>query len=230
VINLEVEYEAIFDVSINNNILSLLLVNNNTSSNNSSLIEKDYQIIVNTDFNNIIINEINNFIISYNYTFISILSMYIRDNSENLTNFVYVTNTTAIVVMPETCARLSYYYSVTAKNCKNCTRCSEDESLIDSCTATTDTTCTVLCPPGSVSLAVIADTPNQCTLCAMEKFASMGNKSCQYCKDGYFSNTVGQSTCLRCPEGMSTSMYSGFDICQMVYTLYHIFKLLCLGL
>jgi hypothetical protein len=219
VINLEVEYEAIFDVSINNNILSLLLVN--ASSNNSLLIEKD--------FNKIIINEINNFIISYNYTYISILSMYIEDNGENLTNFVYVTNTTTKVV-PETCARLSYYYSVTAKNCKNCTRCSEDESLIDSCTATTDTTCTVLCPPGSVSLAVIADTPNQCTLCAMEKFASMGNKSCQYCKDGYFSNTVGQSTCLRCPEGMSTSMYSGFDICQKVYTLHHIFKLLCLGL
>jgi hypothetical protein len=224
VINLEAEYEAIFDVSINNNILSLLLVNNNASSNNSLLIEKDYQIIVNTDFNKIISNEINNFIISYNYTFISILSMYIRDNSENLTNFVYVTNTAAIVVMPETCARLSYYYSVAAKNCKNCTQCSEDESLIDSCSSTTDTTCAVLCPPGSVSLAVLADTPNQCTLCPIKKFSPVGNISCQYCREGYYSNAVGQSACLKCPEGMSTSMYSGFDICQKVYIHHHIFK------
>jgi hypothetical protein len=198
---LEVEYEAIFDVTINNN--SSLLFNNNAGSNNSLSIEKSIQIIVNTDFNNIIINEV------------------------TITLIVYVTNAT---IIPETCARLSYYYSVITKSCKNCTQCSGDESLIDSCTATTDTTCTVLCPPGSVSLAMTADTPNQCTLCPIGKFASMGNKSCQYCKDGYFSNTVGQSTCLRCPGGTSTSMYSGFDICQMVYTLHPIFKLLCLGL
>jgi len=179
-----------------------LLINNNASSNNSLSIEKGIQIIVNTDFNNIFINKV------------------------TITSITYVTN----AIIPETCARLSYYYSVITKSCKNCTQCLEGESLIDSCTATTDTTCTVLCSPGSVSLAVIADTPNQCTLCPIGKFASMGNKACQYCKDGYFSNTVGQSTCLRCPEGMSTSMYSGFDICQKVYTLHHIFKLLCLGL
>jgi len=111
--------------------------------------------------------------------------------------------------------------------CLNCTQCKvQQESLIDSCTATTDTLCTRICPLGSVSVLVSVGTSEQCTLCPAGKFATKNSIFCETCKDGYYSDVVGQSTCIPCAQGMFTSRLTGFVTCQQVHdndTLFDIY-------
>jgi hypothetical protein len=133
-------------------------------------------------------------------------------------------NATYMMILPNV---ESYIVSTTPKcqspqtfqqenECLNCTQCRAQESLIDSCTPTTDTLCVQICPPGSVSVLVVVGSPKQCTLCPIGQFATPNSISCETCQDGFYSNVVGQSTCTACAQGMSASVFSGFEICQQV--------------
>jgi hypothetical protein len=151
-------------------------------------------------------------------------SVFILDDMTSCT--IISTSTTAFIVevFPVCQPPLTYQQKNT---CLNCTQCKvQQESLIDSCTATTDTLCTRICPLGSVSVLVSVGTSEQCTLCPAGKFATKNSIFCETCKDGYYSDVVGQSTCIPCAQGMFTSRLTGFVTCQQVHdndTLFDIY-------
>lgn len=129
-------------------------------------------------------------------------------------------NSSLAVVVSQVCQGSSMFlfqnpYTL-INECRNCTQCKAKESLIASCTITSDTLCTRVCPLGSVSKVVAAGEAEQCTLCPAGKFAPYYDSGCQDCNVGYYSRKVGQSSCLKCAEGMTTSLNSGFEICLPV--------------
>jgi len=103
--------------------------------------------------------------------------------------------------------------------CRNCTQCKKNESLVDSCTTTSDTVCAKVCPLGSISKVVIAGKVNQCTMCPAGTYAPYDSSRCKICAIGYYSDAVGRSSCLQCAQGTTTSSKSGFEICLPVRTL-----------
>ena len=151
-------------------------------------------------------------------------SVFMLDDLTSCTIISTSTNKIIAEVFPVCQPPLTYQQKNT---CLNCTQCKvQQESLIDSCTATTDTLCTRICPLGSVSVLVSVGTSEQCTLCPAGKFATKNSIFCETCKDGYYSDVVGQSTCIPCAQGMFTSRLTGFVTCQQVHdndTLFDIY-------
>jgi hypothetical protein len=126
----------------------------------------------------------------------------------------------AVLVVSEICSGPNMFLfknsSTSINECRNCSQCKDKESLIQSCTTSSDTLCSSVCPLGSVSKVVIAGESEQCTMCPVGKYASYSSGSCQFCLAGYYSNTVGQSSCTKCAQGTTTSSKSGFEICHPV--------------
>jgi hypothetical protein len=134
-------------------------------------------------------------------------------NSSSLDN-----NSIVVSAVVEVCNGPNMFLlkNTSINECRNCSQCKSKESLIQSCTTSSDTLCANVCPLGSVSKVVIAGESEQCTLCPVGKYASYSSSSCQFCLAGYYSNRVGQSSCTKCAQGTTTSSKSGFDICHPV--------------
>lgn len=129
-----------------------------------------------------------------------------------------------IIVISETCQGNDVFVfqnntDNAINKCRNCTWCKKNESLVDSCTTTSDTVCAKVCPPGSISKVVIVGKVNQCTLCPAGTYAPYDSSSCRVCAIGYYSDTVGRSSCMECAQGTTTASKSGFEICLPVRTL-----------